>query len=64
MSLSSYIFIADMTLQLLSNQDFEKILYSKPIYIWWIRTGSHPYEKTMSSIVLYPVFYEYKNVQS
>ena len=29
-----------------------------------IRTGSHPYEKVMSSIVLHPVFYEYKNVRS
>ena len=35
-----------------------------PINIRWIRTGSHPYEKKMSSIVLYLVFYEYKNVQS
>ena len=34
------------------------------IRIRWIGTGSHPYEKTMSSIVLYPVFYEYRNVQS
>ncbi len=34
------------------------------IRIRWIGTGSHPYEKTMSSIVFYPAFYEYKNVQS
>ena len=34
------------------------------IRIRWIGTGSHPYEKSMSSIVLYPVFYEYRNVQS
>ena len=33
---------------------------SKPINIRWIRTGLHPYEKIMSSIVLYPVFYKYK----
>ena len=39
-------------------------IYSKPINIQWIRTGSDPYEKTMSSIVVYPVFYEYRNVQS
>ena len=32
--------------------------------IRWIGTGSHPYEKTMCSIVLYTAFYEYKNVQS
>ena len=31
---------------------------SKPINIWWIRTGSHPYEKIMSRIVLYPAFEE------
>ena len=30
----------------------------------WIRTGSHPYKKTMYSIVLYQVFYKYRNVQS
>ena len=31
----------------------------------FIRTGSNQYKKLyMSSIVLYPVFYEYKNVQS
>ena len=30
------------------------------IRIWWIGTSSHPYEKTMSSIVLCPAFYEYK----
>ena len=30
----------------------------------WIGTGSHSYEKTMSFILLYPAFYEYKNVQS
>ena len=35
-------------------------IHSKPINIRWIRTSSHPYEKIMSSIVLYPVFYEYK----
>ncbi len=34
------------------------------IRIRWTETGSHPYEKTMSSVVLYPAFYEYKNVQS
>ena len=39
-------------------------IHSKPINIWWIRTGSHPYDNIMSSIVLYSVFYEYKNVQS
>ena len=38
-------------------------IHSKPINIRWVRTGSHPYEKLMSSIVLYPVLYEYKNVQ-
>ena len=39
-------------------------IHSKPINVQWIRTGSHPYEKIMSIIVLYPAFYEYKNVQS
>ena len=34
------------------------------IRIRWIGIDSHPYEKTMTSIVLYPAFYEYKNVQS
>ena len=34
------------------------------IRIQWIGTGSHAYEKTMSSIVSYPIFYEYRNVQS
>ena len=33
-------------------------IHTKPINIRWNRTGSHPYEKVMSSIVLYPVFYE------
>ena len=33
------------------------------IRIRWIGTGSHPYGKPMSSIELYPAFYEYKNVQ-
>ena len=28
--------------------------------IRWIGTGSHQYEKTLSSIVFYPAFYEYK----
>ena len=37
---------------------------SKPIYIRWIRTGSQPYGKIMSSIVLYKVFFEYKKIQS
>ena len=37
---------------------------SKPINIRCIRTGSQSNGKIMSSIVLYPVFYEYKNVQS
>ena len=32
------------------------------IRIRWIRTGSHPCKKTMSSIALYPAFYEYKDV--
>ena len=32
------------------------------IRIRWIKTGSHPYEKTMPSIELYPVFYEYKKL--
>ena len=40
------------------------ILFLVFIRIRWIGTGSHPYEKTMSSIVLYPAFYEYKNLQS
>ena len=31
-------------------------LYSLETNIRWIRTGFHPYEKTMSSIVFYPVF--------
>ena len=35
-------------------------IYSKLINIWWIRTCSHPYEENVSTIVLYPVFYEYK----
>ena len=36
-------------------------IHLKPINIRWIRIGSHPYEKKpMSSIVLYPVSYEYK----
>ena len=40
-------------------------IHLKPINVRWIRTGCHPYEKTnMSNIVLHPVFYEYKNVQS
>ena len=40
-------------------------IHSKPINIRWMRTGSHPYEKIMSSIVFYPVFfYEYSNVKS
>ena len=47
----------------MENNIFSRI-HSKPILIWWIRTGSYPYEKTMSSIVLYPAFYENKNVQS
>ena len=29
------------------------------IRIRWIKTGSYPSEKTMSSIVLYPAFYSY-----
>ncbi len=37
-------------------------IHSKPINIQWIRTGSRPYEKIMSSIVLYPVFCEYKKI--
>ena len=28
------------------------------IQIRWIGTGSHPHEKSMSSIILYPAFYE------
>ena len=44
-------------------KNFSRI-HSKPNNIPWIRTGSHPYEKIMSSIVLYPVFYTHKNVQS
>ena len=32
-------------------------IHSKLIKIRWITTGSHPYEKIMSCIVLYPVFY-------
>ena len=39
-------------------------VHSKQINIRWIRPGSHPYGKTMSSIELYPAFYEYENVQS
>ena len=39
-------------------------IHSKPINIRLIRTGSHSYEKTMSCMVLYTVFYKYKNVQS
>ena len=35
-------------------------IHSNPINIRWIRSGSHPYEKSMSSIVLYPVFYKFK----
>ena len=35
-------------------------IHSKPIDIRWIKTGSHPYEKTMFTIELYPVFYKYK----
>ncbi len=37
---------------------------SKPINIQWIRPGSQPYLKIMYHIVLYPVFYEYENIQS
>ena len=33
-------------------------IHSKLIIIWWIKTGSHPSEKIMSSILLYPVFYK------
>ena len=34
---------------------------SKLFKFRWIKTGSHPYKKTLSSIVLQLVFYEYKN---
>ena len=34
-------------------------IHSKPINIRWIGTGSRPCEKTMSSVVLYLVFYDY-----
>ena len=37
---------------------------SKLFNIRWIRTGSMPYLKTMYSIVLCPVFYEYKKKYS
>ena len=45
------------------------ILDDKPFFlvfirIRWIGTGPHPYKKTMSSIVLYPAFCDYKNVLS
>ena len=50
---------------------FGKVLYYRVKIVFlvfirnrWIRTGSHQYEKTMPGIVLYTVFYEYKNVQS
>ena len=33
-------------------------IHSKLIIIRWIKTGFHPAEKVMSSIVLYPVFYK------
>ena len=36
----------------------------KPINIRWIRMGSKSHWKIMYRIVLYPVVYEYKNVQS
>ena len=40
-------------------QVFENIgnVFLVLIRIRWIGTGSHPYEKTMSSIVFYPAFY-------
>ncbi len=43
---------------------FISSMASKPINIPWIRNGSQPYWKIMYSIVLYPVFYEYKKEQS
>ncbi len=33
----------------------------KPIIIRWINAGSKPYWKIMYRIILYPVFYKYKN---
>ena len=32
-------------------------IHSKVMKIPWVTTGSHPYQKIMSCIVLYPVFY-------
>ena len=50
--------------QIVAERSENIIFFLVFIRIRWIGTGSHPYEKTMSSIVLYPSFYKYKNVQS
>ena len=51
--------------------DYSNKFISKSFFLFlllvsysFVTGGSHPYEKTMSSIVLKPDFYEYKNAQS
>ena len=39
------------------------LIHSKHFNIRWIKNSSY-YKKNMSSIILYPVFYKYKNLKS
>ena len=53
-----------ITLSVNIDWNLSSCITSKPFKIRWIRSGSQPYRKIMLSNVLYPVFYEYRKLQS